>query len=43
MKFPKYSNFDYVQANYRLLKDGLGVEKVKLSTGASVGAIQSCL
>lgn len=41
MKFPKYSNFDYVQANYRLLKDGLGVAKVKLSTGASMGAIQS--
>ncbi len=41
MKFPKYSNFDYVQASYRLLKDGLGVAKVKLSTGASMGAIQS--
>jgi homoserine O-acetyltransferase len=41
MKFPKYSNLDYVQANYRLLKDGLGVAKVKLSTGASMGAIQS--
>jgi len=41
MKFPKYSNFDYVQANYRLLKDCLGVAKVKLSTGASMGAIQS--
>lgn len=41
MKFPRYSNFDYVQANYRLLKDCLGVAKVKLSTGASMGAIQS--
>ena len=41
MKFPKYSVFDCVQANYRLLKDGLGVAKVKLSTGASMGALQS--
>jgi homoserine O-acetyltransferase/O-succinyltransferase len=41
MKFPQYSNMDYVQANYRLLKDHLGVGKVKLSTGASMGAIQS--
>lgn len=41
MKFPQYSNLDYVQANYRLLKDKLGVAKVKLATGASMGAIQS--
>jgi homoserine acetyltransferase len=41
MKFPQYSYFDYVQANYRLLKDKLGVAKVKLATGASMGAMQS--
>ena len=41
MKFPRYSNLDYVQANYRLLKDELGVAKVKLATGVSMGAIQS--
>ena len=41
IKFPNYSVLDCVQANYRLLKDGLGVAKVKLSTGASMGAQQS--
>jgi homoserine acetyltransferase len=41
MKFPRYSIFDCVQANYRLLKDHLGVAKVKLATGVSMGAIQS--
>ncbi len=41
MKFPQYSTLDYVQTNYRLLKDHLGVAKVKLATGVSMGAIQS--
>lgn len=41
MKFPKYSYLDYVQANYRLLKDELGVAKVKLATGVSMGGAQS--
>ncbi len=41
MKFPRYSCFDMVQANYRLLKDELGVAKVKLATGVSMGAMQS--
>lgn len=41
MKFPKYSYQDYVQANYRLLKDHLKVGKIKLATGVSMGAIQS--
>jgi len=41
MKFPRYTFFDLVQANYRLLKDELGVSKVKLATGVSMGAIQS--
>ena len=41
MKFPRYSNLDYVQGNYRLLKDKLKVGKIKLATGVSMGAIQS--
>jgi len=41
MKFPRYSILDCTQANYRLLKDHLGVGKVKLATGVSMGAIQS--
>ncbi|MGC8602917.1 MAG: alpha/beta fold hydrolase [Desulfomonilaceae bacterium] len=41
MKFPHYSILDCVQANYRLLKDHLGVGKVKLATGVSMGGIQS--
>ncbi len=41
IKFPRYTTIDYVQANYRLLKDELGVAKVKLATGVSMGAIQS--
>ena len=41
MKFPKYNNFDLVQANYRLLKDHLKVAKIKLATGVSMGATQS--
>jgi homoserine acetyltransferase len=43
IKFPQYSAYDFVQANYRLLKDELGVAKVKLATGVSMGAIQSYL
>ena len=38
MKFPKYSCYDMVQANYRLLKDHLGVSKVKLATGGVHGS-----
>lgn len=41
MKFPRYNYQDYVQANYRLLKDHLKIGKVKLATGVSMGAIQS--
>jgi homoserine acetyltransferase len=41
LKFPQYSYQDYVQANYRLLKDHLKVGKIKLATGVSMGAIQS--
>jgi len=41
LKFPQYTPFDFVQANYRLLKDKLNVAKVRLATGVSMGAIQS--
>ena len=43
LKFPQYSLLDCVQANYRLLRDHLKVSRVKLATGASMGAIQSYL
>lgn len=43
LQFPRYSFMDMVQANYRLLRDHLGVGKVKLATGVSMGAIQSYL
>lgn len=41
MKFPQYTYFDMVQANYRLLRDHLKISKVKLATGVSMGATQT--
>ena len=41
MKFPRYNYFDCVQANHLLLRDVLKVGRVKLTTGVSMGAIQS--
>ncbi|MGH8675702.1 MAG: hypothetical protein ACREVG_15495, partial [Burkholderiales bacterium] len=41
MKFPRYNNYDLVQANYRLLRDQLKVASVELATGVSMGATQS--
>lgn len=41
MGFPKYSGFDFVQANYRLLRDKLKIARVRLATGVSMGAVQS--
>lgn len=41
MKFPKYVVLDYAQANYRLLRDHLGIAKVKLATGVSMGGMQT--
>lgn len=40
-KFPAYSYFDMVQANYRLLRDHLKVAQVEVATGVSMGATQS--
>ncbi len=41
MKFPQYSYFDMVQANYRLLRDHLNIAQVELATGVSMGATQT--
>ncbi|MFH1134583.1 MAG: alpha/beta fold hydrolase [Pseudomonadota bacterium] len=41
--FPQYSLGDMVQANYRLLTDELGVSKIRLATGVSMGAMQCYL
>lgn len=40
-KFPQYSYFDMVQANYQLLRDHLNVANVDLSMGASMGGTQA--
>lgn len=40
-KFPSYSYFDMVQANYRLLRDHLKIAQVEVATGVSMGATQS--
>lgn len=40
-KFPQYSYFDMVQANYQLLRDHLKVAQVELATGVSMGATQT--
>ena len=42
-RFPKYTMFDMVQANYRLLKDHLKVDQVVLSIGPSMGGMQTYL
>lgn len=40
-RFPQYSYFDLVQANYRMLRDHLKVGRAALVTGVSMGATQS--
>ena len=40
-KFPKYSYFDMVQANYRMLREHLKIARVEVATGVSMGATQS--
>lgn len=40
-RFPRYSYYDMVQLNYRLLKDHLKVGKVVLATGVSMGGTQT--
>ncbi len=40
-KFPQYSYYDMVQANYRLLRDHLKIANVALATGVSMGGTQT--
>ena len=40
-KFPAYSYFDMVQANYRLLREHLNIARVEVVTGVSMGATQA--
>lgn len=41
IKFPQYSYYDMVQANYRLLRDNLKVARVALVAGVSMGGTQT--
>ena len=41
IKFPQYSYFDMVQANYRMLRDQLKVARAALVTGVSMGGTQT--
>jgi len=41
IKFPQYSYFDMVQANYRMLRDHLKVGRVALAIGVSMGGTQT--
>lgn len=43
MRFPQYSYFDMVQAQYRVLRDHLNVGRVALVTGVSMGGSQTHL
>ncbi|MFE8033423.1 alpha/beta hydrolase [Thiohalocapsa marina] len=40
-RFPMYSYYDMVHLNYRLLREHLGVARVVLSTGVSMGGTQA--
>jgi homoserine O-acetyltransferase len=42
-KFPRYGYVDMVEAQYRLLTDGLGVNHARLVTGTSMGGMHSWL
>jgi homoserine O-acetyltransferase/O-succinyltransferase len=42
-KFPHYGYIDMVEAQYRLLTDGLGVNHARLVMGTSMGGMQSWL
>src|SRR5260370_18868196 len=41
IKFPQYSYYDMVQANYRMLRDQLKVARVALVAGVSMGGTQT--
>jgi homoserine O-acetyltransferase len=42
-KFPRYAYFDMVEAQYRLLTDGLGVNHARLVMGTSMGGMHTWL
>jgi homoserine O-acetyltransferase len=42
-KFPKYGYLDMVEAEYRLLSEGLGVNHLRLVMGTSMGAMHTWL
>ncbi|ODM75700.1 hypothetical protein A6X20_31780 [Bradyrhizobium elkanii] len=41
IKFPQYTYYDMVQANYRMLRDHLKVARVALAAGVSMGGTQT--
>jgi homoserine O-acetyltransferase len=41
IRFPQYSYYDMVQANYRLLRDHLKIANVALAAGVSMGGTQT--
>src|SRR3954468_8607624 len=41
MKFPKYTYDDMVDAQYRLLTEGLGVKRLRLVMGTSMGCMHA--
>ncbi|MGY3136228.1 homoserine O-acetyltransferase [Bradyrhizobium sp. USDA 4501] len=41
IKFPQYTYYDMVQANYRMLRDHLKIAKVALAAGVSMGGTQT--
>jgi homoserine acetyltransferase len=41
IKFPQYTYYDMVQANYRMLRDHLKIARVALATGVSMGGTQT--
>jgi homoserine O-acetyltransferase len=43
MKFPKYDYDDMVEAEYRLIKEGLGIRHLRLVTGNSMGGMETWL
>jgi homoserine O-acetyltransferase len=42
-KFPRYGYLDMIEANYRLLTDGLGVNHARLVMGTSMGGMHTWL
>lgn len=43
MRFPRYGYLDMIRAQYRLLTEGLGVDRLRLAMGTSMGGMQTWL